>query len=642
MDSADSPTKTQSSEDENYSLLCQAHEQFNNTEYDRCLELLQQLDTKGESSGPILRHNRAVVNFYKSGCTQHAALLQELEELATDVKAPQGMGEAGAGLSLKQGASAATVARYNKAVIYYHRHMYGTALEKLAPLVTRLEALEKSMSALVATLQLQLLLATNQLNRAEAFLDYLQYTLNLVDKAPSSNPDEVVPATATTAAATPSTVVATQGSDATVARVTGDSSGSLQLLQLLTHVLNRKPVVITEDGTPHYAALKAQQYYIMKDFQMAAKQLMRINNECTQAGTVTPQLSTCIANNMGVIHLRVRHYAIAAKFFQNALNFDKHLAANLRESTLQTMSSAHSCEILYNLGIAMLHLRRPKEAFQCLLVPVKQFHSNPRLWLRMAEACIMEHEANLAEDERQSLAGAATPPSSTSYAPQSAGVPEPTLEFAALCLRSALTLTLHHKASFHLVYSPEETPEQRDPTQQSWRQLQDNNFCNPSKPISLESLENMLAAIYAAHSFVSLRLGDHITALEMAEQLLRGERLSDAHKLLGHMYAGEALMLMDKAAEARDHLDPTFVSSLDAFDLETRDWQLKSLDAAQNVVRYNLAVAMTLQNDYQQAKTFLSTLTHSIVSIKARALRRYIDLKLGAPNANAVTAGSLS
>jgi len=49
-------------------------------------------------------------------------------------------------------------------------------------------------------------------------------------------------------------------------------------------VLNRKPVVIQEDGTPEYAALKAQQYYIMKDFQMAAKQLMRINNECTQAG----------------------------------------------------------------------------------------------------------------------------------------------------------------------------------------------------------------------------------------------------------------------------------------------------------------------------------------------------------------------
>ncbi|KAH8232558.1 hypothetical protein KR032_009579 [Drosophila birchii] len=626
MDSADSPTKTQAGEDENYSLLCQAHEQFNNAEFDRCLELLQELETRGESSGPVLRHNRAVVSYHKGGCTQHAALMKELEALTAD--ADTSPGEASSGLTLKQGAAAATVARYNRAVIYYHRHMYGTALEKLAPLVARLEALEKSMAALVATLQLQLLLATNQLNRAEAFLDYLQYKLNLVATAPSSTPGEDAAAAAATAgtgsppAATPSTVVATPAGTAVEGAVPG-LGGSLQLLQLLTLVLNRKPVVIQEDGTPEYAALKAQQYYIMKDFQMAAKQLMRINNEGTQAGTVTPQLSTCIANNMGVIHLRVRHYAIAAQFFQNALNFDQQLARNLRQSTLQTMSSARSCEILYNLGVAMLHLRRPKEAFQCFLVPVKQFHRNPRLWLRMSEACIMEHEAvswKIAYKFRYP------------FSAQSAGVPEPTLEFAALCLRSALTLTLHYKASFHMAaVSPEDAdaPDPKDPTQESWRQPQDNNFCNPSKPVSLESLENMLAAIYAAHSFVSLRLRDHVTALEMAEQLLACERLSDAHKLLGHMYAGEALMMMGKASDARDHLDPTFVGTLNAYDLETRDWQLKSVDAAQNVVRYNLAVAMALQNDLQQAKTLLASLNHSLVGPAALALRRYIDLKMG-------------
>ncbi|KAH8284071.1 hypothetical protein KR054_009343 [Drosophila jambulina] len=630
MDSADSPTKTQAGEDENYSLLCQAHEQFNNSEFDRCLELLQELETRGESSGPVLRHNRAVVSYHKSGCTQHAALMKELEALTADADTSPGEASS-SGLTLKQGAAAATVARYNRAVIYYHRHMYGTALEKLAPLVARLEALEKSMAALVATLQLQLLLATNQLNRAEAFLDYLQYKLNLVATAPSSTPGEDAAAAAgagSPPAAATSSVVATPAGTAVEGAVPG-LGGSLQLLQLLTLVLNRKPVVIQEDGTPEYAALKAQQYYIMKDFQMAAKQLMRINNECTQAGTATPQLSTCIANNMGVIHLRVRHYAIAAQFFQNALNFDQQLARNLRQSTLQTMSSARSCEILYNLGVAMLHLRRPKEAFQCFLVPVKQFHSNPRLWLRMSEACIMEHEANLVEKDRQSQAGAANPAPANA---QSAGVPEPTLEFAALCLRSALTLTLHYKASFHMAAgSPEDVdaPDPKDPTQESWRQPQDNNFCNPSKPVSLESLENMLAAIYAAHSFVSLRLGDHVTALEMAEQLLACERLSDAHKLLGHMYAGEALMLMGKASDARDHLDPTFVGTLNAYDLETRDWQLKSVDAAQNVVRYNLAVAMALQNDLQQAKTLLASLNHSLVGPAALALRRFIDLKMG-------------
>lgn len=254
----------------------------------------------------ILRHNRAVVNYYKGGCTQHQTLLQELEQLS-EGKSGTASGTSGStvvvgGLSLKNAGSAITVARYNKAVIYYHRHMYGTALERLAPLVTRLEALEKNMSALVATLQLQLLLATNQLNRAEAFLDYLQYKLNLVASAPSPSPtpnpntssnqnssssstEEATSPTATSVATGTNSAVAVSATgqlDGSVARVAGDST--LQLLQLLTLVLNRKPVVITEDGTPQIAALKAQQYYIMKDFQMAAKQLMRINNECTQAG----------------------------------------------------------------------------------------------------------------------------------------------------------------------------------------------------------------------------------------------------------------------------------------------------------------------------------------------------------------------
>lgn len=113
-------------------------------------------------------------------------------------------------------------------------------------------------------------------------------------------------------------------------------------------------------------------------------------------------------------------------------------------------------------------------------------------------------------------------------------MPEPTLEFAALCLRSALTLALQYKERFHMSTSPEDTLEPKDPSQQQqyllWSQQQDNNFCNPSKPISLESLEKLLQAIYAAHSFVSLRLGDQVTALEMAIQLLQSERLSDAHK----------------------------------------------------------------------------------------------------------------
>lgn len=74
----------------------------------------------------------------------------------------------------------------------------------------------------------------------------------------------------------------------------------------------------------------------------------------------------------------------------------------------------------------------------------------------------------------------------------------------------------------------DELPTERE--KENWRNVKDNNFCNPSRPISKNSLNNMLCAIYAAYSYVSLRLGDYVCALEMAQELLKAEKLSDAHR----------------------------------------------------------------------------------------------------------------
>lgn len=45
-------------------------------------------------------------------------------------------------------------------------------------------------------------------------------------------------------------------------------------------------------------------------------------------------------------------------------------------------------ELLYNCGIQLLHIGRPLAAFECLMEAVQVYHSNPRLWLRLAECCI--------------------------------------------------------------------------------------------------------------------------------------------------------------------------------------------------------------------------------------------------------------
>lgn len=84
---------------------------------------------------------------------------------------------------------------------------------------------------------------------------------------------------------------------------------------------------------------------------------------------------------MGLIHFSVRHYAMAVRFFQHGLSFDQSATENNgKEIQLHCIGASQRPEILYNLGIAMLHLQRPKEAFECLLVPLNHYHNNPKLW----------------------------------------------------------------------------------------------------------------------------------------------------------------------------------------------------------------------------------------------------------------------
>ena len=56
--------------------------------------------------------------------------------------------------------------------------------------------------------------------------------------------------------------------------------------------------------------------------------------------------------------------------------------------------------LLYNLGLQLLYAGHPLAAFESLLEVVQVYHSNPRLWLRLAEACIGSH-VKVREKERE-------------------------------------------------------------------------------------------------------------------------------------------------------------------------------------------------------------------------------------------------
>ena len=48
--------------------------------------------------------------------------------------------------------------------------------------------------------------------------------------------------------------------------------------------------------------------------------------------------------------------------------------------------------LVYNAGVQTLHTGQPQAAFDLLLEVVQVCPANPRLWLRLAECCIMCHK----------------------------------------------------------------------------------------------------------------------------------------------------------------------------------------------------------------------------------------------------------
>lgn len=59
---------------------------------------------------------------------------------------------------------------------------------------------------------------------------------------------------------------------------------------------------------------------------------------------------------------------------------------------LHIIGASIKTELMFNLGISLLHAHKPEEAFDCLIEAVQTYHMNPRLWLRLAECCIMTHK----------------------------------------------------------------------------------------------------------------------------------------------------------------------------------------------------------------------------------------------------------
>jgi hypothetical protein len=158
-------------------------------------------------------------------------------------------------------------------------------------------------------------------------------------------------------------------------------------------------------------------------FQQTSTLLLLNNDSMLRMLTSTQQLITDLPsnvstnarnksiylNNLALLNFSLQKYHLSSYFLNKSLSENESfLKSEDFSSSNETMSHVNKLtnnshnEILYNMGISLLFGKQPIAAFKCLYKVADVFNQNARLWLRLAECCIMCHQHSLVQNNSAS------------------------------------------------------------------------------------------------------------------------------------------------------------------------------------------------------------------------------------------------
>ncbi|KAF5301348.1 hypothetical protein FQA39_LY10746 [Lamprigera yunnana] len=627
-----------------------AYSDFQKCNYGACLQNISKLENRTYDLKVAI--NKLVVEYYKSELKAADTFQKGLTHFFTQFRVRLE----------KLDDVDHCIAHYNQAVLLYHQKQYNEAVRIMERVYKFIEPMDETLAQQVGLLLVELHLSTKQPDKASCLLNFLENQLfNSTPIAIKSNDKSFKPC------------------DKEVKEKTFSiSNAAIELFKkklveykarcfLMMHSLNSARTEIKllseqEGKNLRVNFLNANLEYLQGHYEDALEVLNNMNEEDLNIRESDESYLVMHYNNLGVIHHAMGKPHLASYYYQKAIKADQDFYHNLQngDKLLYKLGSSRYHELMYNLGISLLHAGRSMHAFDCLIIAVRRYHRNSRLWLRIAECCIQVHKEsnevdfdiqkkqkemvvevigsckhqkivltkNLSKDKRYNVEG-------EPYA-----VPVPTLEFASLCLRNAFLVlpsdTDSSPLSLLLIsgVNPPAPPPGPGPA--------------PSAPLSPNCLAALQNSILAASAYVSLCLGDYVVALEYARNLLRQPRLLGAHKLLAHLYAAEALILLDNISDALNHLNPENVKDIsleypeaevneDNQNVETNPppkWFPSNLASAHSVMQYNIAVCKTLKGQLDQAASLLKQIWKGrgpVCKVPALIIMLvlYIELQLG-------------
>lgn len=582
-------------------LANNAHVEFESKQYDRCLISLNKL-SELRKNDPKVQHNKIVAQFYHSNCRGTEECGRNLFQIRKQIEKESG----DTGEELDDIDTAHLL--YNESVIYFHLRQYTKALQILERLFKIVEPLEESLGYKICFLLSEIYLTLYKADKAHNVLSLLESLVFGSNKPVESQiiqgglQIQLGPGSQTA----PLTI---KEVDESLKIHVHQHKARLNILLKSMKACKReiKTVLNTNNMTPEGLFLKSNFEFLRQNFRKSIKLLNSAPkpNDLVERGQ---SVSTMYYNNLGCIHFQMHKYNLAAFYFRKSLQennkalsslppVDKNAPVSSRAMVTLGVNRRH--EILYNLGIQLLFSGRPVVAFDCLVEAVQIYHTNPRLWLRLAECCIVAFQ--LSDDFRQQcikksdvvqdvvgsgphrkivLSPQTDKQCSTEESKgQSAAMPACSLAFASLCLQNALLLL--KSAEVTQVHEPESVLEtqpgkeddslgqETDPlsdsggfSRSSSIQSETSVPAPPGPPVKLRELPHLRCSILVCSAYVALGLGDNVMALAHAQRLLSQSNLVGALKFLGHLYAAEALIKLNRLPEAIMHLSTENISNI--------------------------------------------------------------------------------
>ncbi|XP_037639493.1 CCR4-NOT transcription complex subunit 10 isoform X1 [Sebastes umbrosus] len=668
--------------DQEKEMAASAYEAFSTGKYDESLKQLETLHELNKEDYKIAL-NKAVVEFYKSSQTTTGTLKQTLmamkNQVHTSAEDIEGLDDVENSLLY-----------YNQAIIHYHMRQYSEAIAIGERLYQFLEPFAEKFAQAVCFLLVDLYLLTFQPEKALhllAVLDKLSVqgsNKNGKGESNTSNKDGANQRAEFTAMIEAAKSKMHQYKVRAYIQMKSSKACKREIKSVMNTAGNSAPSLF----------LKSNFEYLRGNYRKAVK-LLNSSNIAEHPGPIkTGECVRCMFwNNLGCIHFAMGKHNLGIFYFKKALQENDHTCAQLGDGSsgqskkftgipMCALLANKRYELLYNCGIQLLHIGRPLAAFECLMEAVQVYHSNPRLWLRLAECCISANKGGSEQESKglpckkgivQSIVGqgyhrkivlASQSTQNTIYSEgQSAAIPVASMEFAAICLRNALLLLPEHQQQDSKTENGSKSSSQSGSTESgsensdacSGKGQEADKFLSaaPSSPLRKQEVENLRCSILACSAYVALALGDNLMALNHAEKLLHQTKVSGSLKFLGHLYAAEALISLDRISDAIAHLNPENVSDVSMGVLTSEQDQgsdkgdepvessgkqtplcyPSSVTAARAMMLFNLGSAYCLRSEYEKARKCLhqaaSMVNTKEIPPEAILLGVYLELQNG-------------